>query len=798
MPISLDTLKQSINTRQSVLLLGAGAAMPSGAPSGAALAEKLWQDVAKSSVQSDDLIDTASILERRFGRRAVMEVVRNTLQPLQPAGGLLAVPHHGWNAVFSTNFDKLVERAYKRAGVPLTPVRSNFDLTNRENREGATLYKIHGCITQDRAFGDKASMILTEQDYEDYQRYRQTMFSTLQTMMLTNDVIVLGQSLRDRHLQDLVKKVLSYRQEGVQSEIYVVVYDRDDLRAPLLEDRGAKVIFAGIDEFAHAMAHGITQESTPALPNGGTPNLAASLVSTVYDVQARKADPSNVKRMFAGGPATYADIRSGATFERSRHRDAVDRLAEGTAPLVAVIGSAGVGKTTFARQIASNLSADGIPVWEHRNDFPFQSKPWIALEGELRSSGQSGILLLDECTRYLRQANILFDALGSLEKPALRVIATANAAQWAPRLKSPIVYKKGVIIELSRLDPAEINSLINLYQYNKDVSGLVQKGFRELPRGTQVSRLREKCGADMFVCLRNIFANENLDTILLTEFEELDESYQEYYRYVAALEAVGTRVHRQLLMRMLSISADTVSHVLNGLSGIIDEYDIKPKLGIYGWSTRHIVIARRITEYKFSNYDEFEKLFDAIIDNVNPAVPMELQSVRDVCDNEFGIGRLAETKTRQRLYKRLIEAAEGERIPWHRLVRELLEHESLEDAEYGLRNAIEAVGSDGPLDRYKVRLLLARAERTPGIGNGDRLALVRRAFETAEENIRKHPADKFSYKALCDVSIELVRRGENPYIMDDPINKMREAADRILDPTMDRDLRYYEDIRAKM
>jgi hypothetical protein len=681
--------------------------------------------------------------------------------------------------------------------VPITPVRSNFDLTNRENREGATLYKIHGCITQDRAFGDKASMILTEQDYEDHQRYRQTMFSTLQTMMLTNDVIILGQSLRDRHLQDLVRKVLSYRQDGVQNEVFVVVYDKDDLRAPLLEDRGAKVVFAGIDEFSHAMAHDVESEAGPALPHEA-PILAASLVSTVYDAEARKFDAPNVKRMFSGGPASYADIRSGATFERARHKDAVQRLSEGACPLVVIIGSAGVGKTTFGRQLASSLIAERIPVWEHRNDFPFQSKAWIALEAELRANGQSGVLLLDECTRYLRQANILFDALGALDKSALRVIATANAAQWAPRLKSPIVYKKGVVIELSRLDPSEINSLINLYQYNKDVSGLVQKEFRELPRSVQVSRLREKCGADMFVCLRNIFANENLDTILLTEFEELDEPYQEYYRYVAALEAVGTRVHRQLLMRMLAISADTVLHALNGLSGIIDEYDIKPKFGIYGWSTRHIVIARRITEYKFSNYDELERLFDAIIDNINPAVPVEMQSVRDICDNEFGIGRLAETKTRQRLYRKLIGAAEGERIPWHRLVRELLEHESLEDAEYGLRNAIEAVGSDGPLDRYKVRLLLARAERTPGIGDSDRLALVRRAFETAEENIRRHPADKFSYKALCDVAVDLVRRGESPYILDNPLQKMREAADRILDPTMDRDLRYYEDLRAKM
>lgn len=264
------------------------------------------------------------------------------------------------------------------------------------------------------------------------------------------------------------------------------------------------------------------------------------------------------------------------------------------------------------------------------------------------------------------------------------------------------------------------------------------------------------------------------------------------------MEAVGTRVHRQLIMRMLRISANDVSSILSGLSGIIDEYDIKPTDGIYGWSTRHIVISRKITDYKFSDFDELNQLFSSVIEHINPAIPIELQSVRDLCDQEFGIGRLPNTKDRQRLFKALIEIAPAERIPRHRLIRELLEYESVEDVDIAIKNAIEAVGGDGPIDRYKVRLLLTRAEKTEGISESDRLVLVRKAYDMAMRNIEIHPKDKFSYRSLCDVALELIRRGQTAYLLDEALEKMRKAADDILDPDLDRQLRKYEEIRARM
>jgi hypothetical protein len=796
MPITLEALCATLRPQSTALLLGAGASVPSGAMSGKALAHLLWRTIEKSDPQSDDLIETAGILERRHGRRAVVESVTAALEKLQPTGGLLGLPQFGWRDVFSTNFDRLVEKAYRACDVPLTPIRSNYDFSAKEARTGASLYKIHGCISQDRSLGDKASMILTETDYEEFDSYRQALFSSLQNAMLTGDVLVIGQSLRDRHLSDLIKKVLHYKQQGTPGQVYLLIYDRDDLRAPLLEDKGAKIAFGGIDEFVHALQSGASQPSAPQ--RNSTNFLPLSLVSTVVDVTHLKTAEPRVIRMFNGAAATYADIQVGATFERAQSELTIDRLMSSAIPLTVIVGAAGVGKTTFARQLLFSLEKKEMSAFEHKNDFPFLCQPWIALEAELRGKGEQAVLMLDECTRYLRQVNLLVEHLASLATSALKIVLTANAAQWGPRIKSAVIFSKGNVITLSRLIDSELHSLVNLVQFNKPIADLVQPQFKNLSRDTQVHRLRQRCSADMFVCLKNIFANDSLDQILLTEYDDLEETPQEYYRYVAALESVGMRVHRQLVMRMLNLPADKVAAVLGGLEGIVDEFEIDSAAGLYGWATRHIVIARKITEYKFSSLEELEKLFTLIIANINPAVKTELQSIRDICDHDHGIGRLGDSATRQRLYRELIKLVPAERIPWHRLIRELLKEGSLEDTEYLIRDAIEAVGADAPIDRFRVRLLIARSERTPGISGGDRLALLRKAFELAEKNISRHRSDKYSYNMYCDVASKLVEKGETPYLLDQAIDLMRRGAEHILDPEMSQDIKHYEDVRARV
>ena len=763
--------------------------MPSGAPTGRQLAHQLWRSVANSDPQSDDLIETSTILSRRYSRRDVVKSVVDKLSNLKPTGGLLGLPNFHWKTVFTTNFDRLVESAYKECKVPLVPVRSNFDFTNREQESGTRLFKIHGCISQDREFGHKSSMTLTEQDYEAHQKYRQVLFVKLLDTLMSGDALLIGQSLADRHLSDFVKEVLNVKHDhGAPGTIYVLVFNRDDLRAPILEDRGAKVVFGGIDEFLHEMSSLITETDDSSMKDTGI--LPMTIISTVHDVEAERRLSPNVTRMFNGGPATYADIASDSTFERQPFGMALETLT-GANNSIAIVGAAGVGKTTFARQLGSTLCLRAFPVWEHRPEFPFQHRPWLQVERHLRDVGTTGFLILDECTHFLRQTNLLIDELSEVNEPALRIIMTANSAQWAPRLKSHNIFRNGIEIHLSKLEESEIYSLLNLVDHNVGVANLVHDKFKTLHREKQFSELRRKSSADMFVCLKNIFANESLDMILLREYDQLNTEYQDYYRYVSALEAIGTRVHRQLLIRMRSISPQHIGHALIGLTDIVDEYNINDNQGIYGWRTRHLVIARKISEYKFSSVPELIRLFETVIDHLNPTVPLEMRTIRDMCDVEYGIGRIGDSETRKSLYKRLIEIAPGERIPWHRLIRDLLQEGNLEETEYTIRNAEDAAGADAPIARYRVRLLIVRARRTEGISETDRIALLRKAYELALTNIDRHKSDKYSYYTLCDVACELIRYGESTYLLDEAIARSQEASDRILDPDMARRIDEY-------
>src|SRR5204863_4504849 len=161
-----------------------------------------------------------------------------------------------------------------------------------------------------------------------------------------------GQSLRDRHLRDLVRQVLASKQEGSVGQVYLLIYNPDDLRAPLLEDQGAIIVFGGIDELVHTLAQDFSETKSEVSDSGAeTHTLPLRLVGSTDDVSSSLLAAPNAKRMFHGGPASYADIRAGSTFERALKARIIEQIETGQNPVIALTGAAGVGKTTFARQI---------------------------------------------------------------------------------------------------------------------------------------------------------------------------------------------------------------------------------------------------------------------------------------------------------------------------------------------------------------------------------------------------------------------------------------------------------------
>lgn len=783
----ISELVDRINPRQTILLLGAGASIPSGAPSGNELAKQLARHLkGLSNPESYSLSELCSIYERRQGRKALAEAVEQILKPLQPTKGIQLLPKFDWYKIYSTNFDLLVEKVYQNANSNLLVYRSNFDFS-RQTANSTEYYKIHGCITQDQGFGHQAGMLLTEEDYERFSEFREAAFKTLAADMMTKDTLIVGQSLADPHLRELARETMRLHEKaGTPGRIFLLTYIRDEERAQMYLSRGAEVYFGSLDSLFDGLLSLLPKEELR--DRGEETNfepslLPSELISVTTDVRHSLTLDANPRRLFNGSPATYADIAKGYTFQRSARKSLLRVLQQ--KPIAVILGAGGVGKTTLARQIATEIGQGVDAVWEHTNSFAFEARYWIDYEKRLQLQKKKALLVVDECIENLAQVGQLAAHLGTTQDPTLSLILTANTGQWEQRTKSRYIFSHGEAQTLTILSNDDIVSLIDVAAKKPDIRALVEQRFLSLPRREQIRVLRERCAADMYVCMKNIFASEELDFILLREYADLEPSAQEIYRNVAALDATGARVHRQLIMRTLGVEAGGLMAILTALTGIVSEYDIAPGDGLFGWETRHREVAKTIARYKFAAPADLETLFTSLIDSINPSVRLEREAAKALCtDVEFGIDKLADGGKQVDLLRKIVRLIPGEGIPRHRLIRHLIDQERLDEATKELREAINSIRINPVLGRYEVLLQIRKAQLTAGLMDQDRAAILLNAQALALKNIERYPADLHAYRIYGDVALGLAATGGGSDALDDAISRARKAESQILDPAL--------------
>ena len=371
MPIQLDQLCDSINTEQTVLFLGSGSSIPSGAPSVSTICDHLSK---KFKIEQNDLTlaELSDIVERRRSRRNLVAAIRELFSGLKPTGGLLSLSRFQWKSIYTTNYDNLVEDSYKLAGLPLSVYSSNFDFSIREVPGALRLLKLHGTIDNDVTDGTNYRLVLTETDYGLVEEYREYLFDSLKADLSGADLVIVGHSLADPDIRTVIGRAQSISARiGNVGTIYILMYTPNADRAELYEARGMKVCFGGIDDFAAALTTHV-HAGAPARPDTSDPlGLSPLLPPITLDVQHSLTLSTAVSDMFNGWPASYADIAAGNTFQRSVITSAEREIQNGEGFGVVLLGASGVGKTTAARQLLHSLVGKGYVAWEHKDEHRF-------------------------------------------------------------------------------------------------------------------------------------------------------------------------------------------------------------------------------------------------------------------------------------------------------------------------------------------------------------------------------------------------------------------------------------------
>ncbi len=794
MTIELDRLVQNLDPTRTILFFGAGSSIPSGSPSAPDLAKAISERF-EIDANGFSLAEIAELAELNADRAKLITFVREQFPRPNPTGGLMNIPLFGWKGVYTTNYDELLERTYQIRKVPFTAITTNYDFSKLTGPLAQPIYKIHGTIGQDVSDGNKSRMILTQGDYDKAIEYREFLYTRLASDMAGADLVIIGFSLSDPDIKQVVDRVLTIQAKmgGAGGQVYLLLYQKDENRARLFEARGVRVSFGGIDEFSEALARKGPAASIIYSSSNDPVQQSNILSATTVDVKHSIENfASNASAMFNGWPATYADVAADLTFGRTLSSSIFSAFKATTYQYASIVGASGVGKTTAARQIAVQAEADGWLCWEHKVDFSLSVHDWTTAAETLQSAGLDGLLVIDEANFHIGEINRLVEALTTKGLTSLRLVLTSGRAQWQYRTKSVFLTKNGKEHQLSKLNSQEIDRLIMLVSAPNDVRPLVEATFSGFSLQEKRRRLVERCEADAFVCLRNIFATEKFDDIILREYAQMSVADQEIYRLVSAMQNAGIRVHRQLVIRLTNIAADMVETALRNLVDVISEYDISDRFGVYGWKVRHSVIAGIVAKYKYADPAAMLDLFERVIANISPTYEIERRTINEMCNVETGLPSIADKDTQNRLLRTLISIAPGEPIPRHRLIRNLISLEKFDLAETEIRVFKHDIGVDGPVARYQVVLLLARVMYTPGLMDEDRLVILRQAESQAAASAEKYSNNRHVLTAFCDVGIELIRRANDETCFDAAMKALKEAEVRTSDEEITKSIRHYE------
>jgi SIR2-like domain len=201
----LKEFPKAIADDAAAVFVGAGVSIGAGYPSWKDLLQEIGEEL---GVKSNDVFDLAALaqwsIRKSSGKTRILTVIRDQTgveKPIPvPLEVLARLPVRN---IWTTNYDRLIERAFSSIGRPMDVVFASKDLAIRSRPGAARLYKMHGSV--DRL----DDIVISTDDYELYRNTRGAFLPLLQAHMTSFSMLFIGLSFTDpnvRHVLSLIRE----------------------------------------------------------------------------------------------------------------------------------------------------------------------------------------------------------------------------------------------------------------------------------------------------------------------------------------------------------------------------------------------------------------------------------------------------------------------------------------------------------------------------------------------------------------------------------------------------------------
>lgn len=769
LPLALRT---GLETGNLVLFVGAGVghnltdSANNNAPDAGQLAAEMAAHFKIDAGAKPELSKVSKIVEIRKGRAELDAYVIKRLSDLHPDAAFRWLFTRRWRAIFTTNYDAAIERAYELNGTvhqKPVPIVATADFRDYDLRFEVPVFHLHGWV---RGAG-KAQLVLTDDDYVRFRERRNMLFELLKTQFATASILYLGYSNADVNWKALLTDVEGEFYPASMPMSFRVAPSTDVLDREILEAKNILTIDGTVSQFVESAAKVVTVPATvpadaiareraeipPDLYSLFDQNPAATsrlLANWTYVNQANFAATPNLKGFLHGDIANWALLAQRIPFERdveSRIFDDVLDYATAQRPAVISIltlGSAGYGVSTVLGQLCVRF------VTEHVGPVLFLNRGSALNEGDVDFAaqfvGDRPIFVIDNAADYSARLPQLIQSLRQAGRAACFVLGD-RINEW--RQRRPAIRAREHRIE--PLSDAEIDRFLVFLDANSALGDL-----QHLDESMRVAAVKQKHEKQLLVALREITESRSFDAIIEDEFRSLSrEPVRRLYAAVCCFYHLRTPVRDQLLARLLNVRLeDLYKEMGDELEGVIEHECINVATGEYAARARHPVIAQVVWD-RCLTAGERDDLALRAIDGLNLSYHLDLLVFDHFVRSDRHVDELSTLDAKTRFFEIACRKAPANAYVRQHYARMLYRENRFEAALAQVEMAL-TMESARVFFHTKGKILERMAIAA------DSIEVARRRLAQSEDvhnaARRMNPRDSYAYQGLAELYLGWAKR----------------------------------------